>query len=251
MIISNADIKKEEKGKTTIGSTGQGVGAAMTRRISGRLSKTPPRMARDIPELQPYRHYAVDILSEAYLEGGRILLEGTQGTSLSLYHGSYPHVTSRDTTVSGCLAEAGIPWNRVRRAIMVCRTYPIRVENPEGGSSGHMSQEITWEEVGRRSGINARKLRETERTSTTDRPRRVGEFDWNLLRKSTLLNGPTDIALTFTDYLYKENRQAMRFDQLHEDTINFIQEVELITGAPVSLIATGFSDRCIIDRRRW
>jgi len=38
---------------------------------------------------------------------------------------------------------------------------------------------------------------------------------------------------------------------LHEDTINFIQEVELITGAPVSLIATGFSDRCIIDRRRW
>lgn len=223
----------------------------MARRISGRLSETPPRIARDIPELQPYRHHAVDIISEAYLEGYRILLEGTQGTGLSLYHGSYPHVTSRDTTVSGCLAEAGIAWNRVRRAIMVCRTYPIRVENPKGSSSGPMSQEISWAEISRRSDISCRKLLKSERTSTTDRLRRVGEFDWDLLQKSAVLNGPTDIALTFADYLCKKNQRAMRFDQLHEDTINFIQEVERVTGTPVSLIATGFNDRSIIDRRRW
>jgi len=251
MIISNADIKKEEKGKSTIGSTQRGVGAAMARRISGRLLKTPPHLAQDIPELQPYQQDTIEVLNEAYLKGDRILLEGTQGTGLSLYHGIYPYVTSRDTTVSGCLAEAGIAWNRLRRAIMVCRTYPIRVENPPGGSSGPMSQDIGWAEVSRRSDISSNKLLKAERTSTTNRLRRVGEFDWDLLRKSALLNGPTDVALTFTDYLSKTNRQAKRFDQLHEETINFIQEVERVTGAPVSLIATGFSSRSIIDRRRW
>ena len=251
MVISDADIEEEEKGKDAIGSTAQGVGLAMARRIKGRLKKPPPLLARDMPELRPYIRRATDELEEAYLAGKRILLEGTQGTGLSLYHGFYPYVTSRDTTISGCLAEAGIAWNRVRRSIMVCRTYPIRVESPHGGSSGPMSQEISWAEISKRSGIGLKELRRTERTSTTDRRRRVGEFDWELLRRSTLLNGPTDIALTFTDYLSKKNRQANRFDQLERDTINFIQEVERVTGAPVSLIATGFSYRSIIDRRRW
>ena len=44
---------------------------------------------------------------------------------------------------------------------MVCRTYPIRVQNPEGGTSGPMSQEITLEEIAKRSGIE---LDELERT---------------------------------------------------------------------------------------
>jgi adenylosuccinate synthase len=47
-------------------------------------------------------------LDEAFYRGKRALLEGTQGTGLSIYHGEYPYVTSRDTTVSGCLAESGI-----------------------------------------------------------------------------------------------------------------------------------------------
>ena len=55
----------------------------------------------------------------------KILLEGTQGTGLSLYHGDYPSVTSRDTTVAGCLAEAGIGPRRVRKIILVCRTFPM------------------------------------------------------------------------------------------------------------------------------
>jgi len=251
MIISNDDITSDQCGVSAIGSTGQGVGAAMARRIIGRFNTPSPLMARDIAELQPYIRSTTDLLDEAYSKGDRILLEGTQGAGLSLYHGAYPYVTSRDTTVSGCLAEAGIPWNRVRRAIMVCRTYPIRVQNPPDGTSGPMSQEISWSEISRRSGISTEELQKTETTSTTHKRRRVSEFDWQLLRKSALVNGPTDIALTFTDYLSKKNREAKRFDQLHEDTINFIQEVERVTGAPVSLIATGFNDRSIIDRRRW
>jgi len=251
MIISEDDIRAEEQGVRAIGSTGQGVGAAMARRIMGRFDSHPPLLAQDTPELHPYICSIVDVLDEAYSNGNRILLEGTQGTGLSLYHGFYPHVTSRDTTVAGCLAEAGIAWNKVRRVIMVCRTYPIRVQNPPNGTSGFLSQEISWPEISRRSKISLPALLKLETTSTTHRERRVGEFDWGLLRKSAILNGPTDIALTFTDYLSPKNSQAKRFDQLHLDTINFIQEVERVTGAPVSLISTRFNYRSIIDRRRW
>ena len=134
---------------------------------------------------------------------------------------------------------------------MVCRTYPIRVQNPAEGTSGPMSQEISLEDIAARSGIGLDELERTERTSTTNRERRIGEFDWELLRQASQLNRPTDIALTFTDYLTIENRSAKRFEQLHHDTINFIEEIERVSGARVSLIGTGFNPRSIIDRRGW
>jgi adenylosuccinate synthase len=114
-----------------------------------------------------------------------------------------------------------------------------------------MSQEISWSEISRRSKISLGTLLKSEKTSTTRKQRRVGEFDWLLLRKSTIINGPTDIALAFSDYLSPRNSKAKRFDQLHQDTINFIEEIERITRAPVSLIATGFNYRSVIDRRSW
>ena len=250
MIISKEDKENEKALIAGIGSTGQGGGAALSRRILGRHSEDI-RLARDIPELAPYICNSLEVIRETLSTNGRICLEGTQGTGLSLYHGHYPYVTSRDTTASGCLAEAGIPPDNVRRVIMVCRTYPIRVQNPLGGTSGPMSQEITLEDIAERSCIELDELERTERTSTTDRERRIGEFDWELLRKASLLNRPTDIALTFTDYLTIENRAAKRFDQLHPATINFIEEIERVSEARVSLIGTGFNPRSIIDRRGW
>jgi adenylosuccinate synthase len=94
-------------------------------------------------------------------------------------------------------------------------------------------------------------LEKTERTSTTNRERRIAEFDWSLLRRASSLNGPTDIALTFADYLSIKNRAARRFEQLSEPTIHFIEEIERVASAPVSLIATRFNFRSIIDRRNW
>ena len=249
MIISEEDIGTETELVAGIGSTGQGAGAALSRRIMHRKSDT--KLAVDIPEIAPYMCSAVEIIQETLARNGRICLEGTQGTGLSLYHGHYPYVTSRDTTVSGCLAEAGIPPSKVRRVVMVCRTYPIRVQSPVGGTSGPMSQEITLEIIAERSKIELQKLEKTERTSTTNRERRIGEFDWELLRKASILNRPTDIALTFTDYLTIENSAAKRFEQLHPDTINFIEEIERVSEARVSLVGTGFNPRSIIDRRSW
>jgi adenylosuccinate synthase len=114
-----------------------------------------------------------------------------------------------------------------------------------------MSSEITWVELSRRSGISLSKLKKTEKTSTTNRDRRVSEFDWALLRKAATLNGPTDIALTFADYLHKNNENARRYEQLDPDDIQFIEQVERVAAAPVSLISTRFDFRSIIDRRAW
>ena len=251
-VIQESDIRAEKQLRESIGSTGRGVGNATARRIMGRGDKTM-RLARDIEDLKPYLRDTYRMLEDAFRTGQRILLEGTQGTGLSIFHGAYPHVTSRDTTVAGCLAEAGISPGRVRKVIMVCRTYPIRVEDPKkkGKTSGPMSQEIDWKTVARRSGHDFVELQRNERTSTTDRRRRVGEFDWCLLRKAAVLNAPTDVALTFADYIVKLNERARRFEQLSEETIRFIEEIEKVAAAPVSLIATRFHSRAIIDRRSW
>ena len=207
MVISDADIRYEERLVRGIGSTGQGVGAATARRILHRHKTV--RLAKDVPELKPFLGVASDVLEASFARGERVFLEGTQGTGLSL------------------------------------------LQSPEGGTSGNMSQEIFLTEIARRSGLNYSQLAQAERTSTTGRSRRFSEFDWALLRKAAGLNCPTDIALTFVDYLNSGNRDARRFEQLDENTIKFIQEVERVAAAPVSLISTRFHWRGIIDRRPW
>jgi adenylosuccinate synthase len=255
MVIEDADRDFETRMLSSIGSTGQGVGAASARKIVGRGGKTDPvvRLAKDVPELRLYVRDTQEILERAFVQGCSVLLEGTQGTTLSLHHGNYPHVTSRDTTVAGCLADAGIAVTRVRRVLMVCRTYPIRVADPavEGGTSGPMASPVSYEELSRRSGIDIDRLMKIETTTTTRKQRRIANFDWEQLRKSTFLNGPTDIAITFVDYLDVKNQAAYRFEQLTTETLRFIEEVERVTGVPVSLISTNFSWRNIIDRRAW
>src|SRR5262249_3683350 len=110
-----------------------------------------------------------------------------------------------------------------------------------------MSQELNCREVSLLSGIPYSELVKTEKTSATHRKRCVVEFDWELLRKAASFNVPNDIALTFADYVSMKNRDAGRFGQLAEDTIRFIEEVERVSGAPVSLISTRFDSRSIID----
>ncbi|WP_420382229.1 adenylosuccinate synthetase [Novosphingobium sp.] len=250
IVISNDDIEQEKVRFGNISSTAQGVGIASARKLTGRSdykAGTDLFLAKDCDDLQPFLGNARKVLADAFVRGHRILLEGTQGTSLSLHHGQYPHVTSRDTTVAGCLADAGIAPSNVRRVIMVCRTYPIRV----GGPSGPMEYEVDMEEIHRRSGIPLDPLKLAERTTTTNKERRIAEFDWAQFKDSVQLNGPTDIALTFVDYFGIKNRKAFRFEQLTPETIRFVEEVERVSGRPVSLLSTDFNWRNVIDRRSW
>jgi adenylosuccinate synthase len=250
MIISDEDVQSETELKALISSTGQGGGAAAARRIMGR-GKASTRLARDCVELRGYVCDTAEVLEDAYRSNQKILVEGTQGTGLSLYHGFYPYVTSRDTTVAGCLSEAGISPTRLRKVVMVCRTYPIRVANATEGTSGPLSRELKWSSISKQSGIPLETLEEKERTSTTRRSRRVGGFDWVQLKRASALNGPTDVALTFVDYLDPANKDARRFEQLSAATIQFIEEIENVAAAPVSMISTRFDFRSILDRRSW
>lgn len=267
MIISDADIEAEDVLRQRIGSTASGSGSAAARRIMGR-GDASTLLACNVPELSPfvgdgppYRGETFRQLEVAYRRGQSVLFEGTQGSGLSVFHGQYPYVTSRDTNVAGCLAEAGISPARVRRIIMVIRPAPIRVANPEKqqGSSGPLKHETSFERVAGKAGLNAKDVLQHEKTSTTKRDRRVGYFDWEHFRKACALNAPTDIVLAFADYLHAKNGNARRFEQLHPDTIKFIEELEQVADAPVSLINTRFPRneeerfdlRTVIDRRTW
>lgn len=263
-IIEDEDIANEEKGiKGTIASTGSGSGEAKARRIRNRgKSDQPVRLAKDVQELEPYLGSTVEHLELAYRQGHSVLLEGTQGSALSLYHGQYPYVTSRDTNVAGCLAEAGISPSRVRRILMVVRTTPIRVADPDGQSgntSGGLKHETSFREIAEKAGLDPDAVEAAEKTSTTNRKRRVGWFEWSEFRRACDLNAPTDIVLTFVDYLTVDNQKARRFEQLSPNTIKFVEELERVAQAPVSLINTRFPQkegdfkdlRSIIDRRNW
>jgi adenylosuccinate synthase len=187
-------------------------------------------------------------LEDAYANGRRVLLEGTQGTDLSLHHGTWPYVTSRETTASGCLADAGISPLRVRRVVMVTRTYPIRV----GGTSGPFGEkEIDFEVVAQRSGLPVAEIIKTEVGTISGNKRRIAEFGWEEVRRAASLNGATDIALTFADYIAAENKNAQAFEQLTAETLAFIEEIERVTNVPVSLIAKDFASDGVIDRRDW
>jgi adenylosuccinate synthase len=247
LVIESTDIERETGLKGAIGSTGTGGGSALARRIEERGASENVRTAKDIPDLVPYVREAGAVLEDAQRRGGRLFIEGTQGTGLSILHGTYPHVTSRDTTVGTLLAEVGLPPALLRRVLVAFRAYPIRV----GGPSGPMGLEITWDIVAQRSGLGAAQLKQTELGSVSGNPRRVAEFSWAQLQTSARLNGATDLALTFADYIDARNRDARRFDQLTRETIEFVSEMETVASADVSLISVGFDGRPPIDRRLW
>ena len=256
VIITDSDKKAEEK-IDKIGSTKQGVGAATASNLfQHRLKKSDKHKAKNNKYLKQFIGQTHAELENLFSKNSKILLEGTQGTLLSLHHGIYPYVTSRDTSVSGCISEAGISPKRIRKIIMVTRRYPIRVDNPNGGTSGPFSRdnnniELDFKTIADSSGIPLSEITDTEKTSTTHRKRRIAEFNWALFRESCELNSPTDIALTFADYIDIKNRMTRRYDQLTKETTKFIDEIERCGGIPVSLIATNFNYRSIIDRRNW
>jgi adenylosuccinate synthase len=171
-----------------------------------------------------------------------VLLEGTQGTGLSLHHGAYPYVTSRDVTAGTLCGEAGVGPTAVSEVILVIRTYPIRV----GGPSGPLRDEIDWETVTRESGSRERII---EYTTVTHRPRRVGRFEMRAVEAAAQLNGATQIALTFVDYIDARNRDIVEYELLSKTAREFIDAVEAHTQLPVTLLSTGPDTSAMIDRR--
>lgn len=186
-----------------IGSTMKGVGEAVVEKI--RREVEDMNIAREALMSTPLANYVFTVqeYNAAVDDSERILIEGAQGYSLSINHGFYPYVTSRDCTVPQIMADCGIPFGTVRhhdvRVHGVCRTFPIRVANRfkggvQVGTSGPCyddQREMQWEEIGR----------EPELTTVTKLPRRLFSFSEQQVWEACRINGVNDVFINFCNYL--------------------------------------------------
>lgn len=212
---SNSHLSKE------IGSTGTGCGPANVDRAMRTL-----KLAKDIEVLKEYLGDVSNIVNEALEDGNKnIVIEGTQGTLLSLYYGSYPYVTSKDTTASSFAADVGVGPTKIDEVIVVFKSYPTRV------GEGPFPTEMSFEE--------AERLNLVEYGTVTGRRRRIGYFDYELAKRACRLNGATQIALTCLDKYDNECYGVTNYDDLSEKGKKFIKEIEEKVGVPVTLISTG------------
>lgn len=213
-----------------IGSTGSGCGPANSDRVMRSIE-----LAKDVPELEDYLLDVSFSVNEALDNGEDVFIEGSQGFALSLYYGTYPFVTSKDTTASTFAADVGVGPTKVDEVINVFKAYITRVG--EGPFPTEMSQEEAEAKGLEEYGV------------VTGRRRRVGLFDMELAKESCRINGATQIALTCVDRLYPDCARTQDYSDLAPETKEFINDVETATGVPVTIISTGPDLKDTIDLR--
>jgi adenylosuccinate synthase len=138
--------------------------------------------------LKPFVANTVVFLHQAMMRGESMLFEGAQGTFLDIDHGTYPFVTSSNTTAGGACTGSGIPPHRIDRVVGVMKAYTTRVgEGPLPTENAEISDML--HALGREFG------------ATTGRARRCGWFDAVATRHAQMVNGIDDLAITNVDGL--------------------------------------------------
>ena len=217
---------------STSASASEGIGIAMADKV---LRKASCVQAKDEPRLRSYIADTVDLINTELDRDQFVLVEGTQGLGLSIEHGHFPYTTSRDTSATAIAASVGIATHLFEVDVIgVTRSYPIRVAG-NSGPFGADSKEITWKKVAKRAGT---KKFICEHTTVTGNVRRVATFSWEDFLKACKVNRPTEIALTFADYL--DWRCHEKYDISRSNNIlKFVGDLEERSGVPVTLIKTG------------
>ena len=231
-IIEESHREADSQGrlKEKIGSTGSGTGPANAERAMRTL-----KMAKEIDELESYLTDVPLEVNSALDRNENVLIEGTQGTHLSLWHGTYPFVTTKDVTASGICADVGIGPKKVDDVIVVFKAYLTRVGT--GPMPGELSEEETsakgWEEFG----------------TVTGRLRRAAEFDFGLAKRAVMLSSANQISITKLDVRFPNCARITSYDELEEDAKSFIKKIEKELGVKVTLIGTGPGVTDVIDLR--
>ena len=218
-IIEETHLTRDSKGelKEKIGSTGSGTGPANADRAMRVL-----KLAKDIDSLSALVIDVPQAINSALSANENILVEGTQGTFLSLWHGTYPFVTSKDVTASGICADVGLGPTKVDEVIVVFKSYVTRV------GTGPLENELSLEE--------AEKKGWSEFGTVTGRQRRAANFDFNLARRAIMLNGATQICITKLDVLFPDCASKNSFDDLSKDAKAFIKNIESELHTPITII---------------
>ena len=227
---SHRDADSQGRLKEKIGSTGSGTGPANADSAMRTL-----KLAKEIEQLKAY---LIDVpleVNSALDRNENVLIEGTQGTHLSLWHGTYPFVTTKDVTASGICADVGIGPKKVDDVIVVFKAYLTRVGT--GPMPGELSEEETsqlgWEEFG----------------TVTGRLRRAAEFDFELAKRAVMLSSANQISITKLDVRFPNCAGITSYNELEEDAKSFIKNIEEKLGVKVTLIGTGPSINDVIDLR--
>ena len=226
--IALDQAREKAAGGKAIGTTGRGIGPAYEDKVARRgirvadlhyperagreaarrarlpqlrADQVPGRGAGRLPEdrydealafgeyVEPMKSDVAGILHELRKQGKRVLFEGAQGALLDIDHGTYPYVTSSNTTVGGALAGTGVGADAIDYVLGIAKAYATRV----GG--GPFPTELD-DEVGQ--GIRDRGA---EYGATTGRPRRCGWMDIVALKRAVAINGITGLCITKLDVL--------------------------------------------------
>jgi adenylosuccinate synthase len=163
------------------------------------------------------------------------LIEGTQGTYLSLFHGTYPYCTSKDVCAAAACSDVGVGPTNVDDVIVVFKAYNTRV------GAGPLQGELSWEEAERRGWA--------EIATNTGRKRRAAPFDFDLAKRAVMLNGATQITVTKIDVLFPECKGAKSYDEISREAKAFVENIEKQLKVPVTLLGTGPGTMEVVDRR--
>ena len=279
-----------KKGKSKIGTTGRGIGPAYEDKISrrgirlGDLSNDDILLEKlselldyhnfvlknyydsetfDVHQMheklkyqyENYKNYIIDVpnfIEKLFNDGKKVVFEGAQGTLLDIDHGTYPFVTSSNTTVGGIFTGSGIPPKQLDYILAIVKAYTTRV------GSGPFMTELFDD--------NGKILSERghEYGATTGRERRCGWLDLVSLKRSITINGFTGICLTKIDVLdtfkeikvcidYKDKKPIYKtykgwnqsiaginkYEDLPENAKNYVKGIEDFLSVPIDIISNG------------
>jgi len=233
-VIEKEHINREKESshlKKKIGSTLTGCGQANADRALRIL-----RIAREVERLRQFITDVPEEIWSAIDNNKKILVEGTQGTFLSLYHGFYPYVTSKDVTAGTLCGDVGIGPKDVDEVILVFKVYVTRV------GAGPLPGELPEDEIKRRGW--------EEYGTVTGRLRRAAPFNYELARRAIRLNSASQIAITKLDVIFPKDKGKKSWDELSREAKEFILELERNLGVPITIIRTGPDVYDAIDRRK-
>ena len=214
-----------------VGSVGSGTGVARAE-----FALRQARQARDIPELEDYTGDVARELNQTCAAGQTVVVEGSQGTHLSLaLTPDYPCCTSDNCTTAALADDAGLNWQHIADVVLVVKTLPSRV------GAGPLPMQLDPADE------DARGIVEYGVT-TSRRRRKAAGISWPHLDESVMLNGPTQIALTFCDHLDPATANARSTAQLTDPVRRLIDQLEERFSIPVTLCDCGKNFENIVER---
>lgn len=180
-------------------------------------------------EVDALRGMVTDVAKECNVaaRNGRVIVEGSQATFLSVYLSDrYPYVTSDNCTTAALIDDVGLAWNAVDQVILLVKCIPTAV------GAGPLPNEMSRDEIA------ARGLTEYG-TNTGRERRRIRGIHFEMLRYSAMLNGPTEIALTYCEQFDRQMAGKKETRAITRRMRSLIARVERCVSVPVTYLETG------------